>query len=110
MCRAFISAAVVVVLSALAAPAALAADPDAPPGSPPHWLPGEAWVSNHWLPYDERRLHRLLGVRRIDVWRQLRDDRHNLAELARRRGWRPRRLAGALVSPWRGKVSAARLA
>ena len=28
-------------------------DPDAPPDSPPHWLPGEAWVSNHWLPYDE---------------------------------------------------------
>ena len=43
---------------ALALPAAASAagvpDPDAPPDSPPHWLPGEAWVSNHWLPYDER--------------------------------------------------------
>jgi Tol biopolymer transport system component len=66
-------------------------------------------VSNHWLPYDETRLYRLLGIRRSDVWQQLRDDRHNLAELARRHGWGAQRLAGALVAPWRGKVSGERL-
>jgi Tol biopolymer transport system component len=92
--------------------AALAAgvpDPDAPPDSPPHWLPGEAWVSNHWLPYDETRLYRLLEIKRSAVWQQLRDDRHNLAQLARSHGWSAQRLASALVSPWRGHVSAARL-
>ena len=98
---------------ALALPAsALAAgvpDPDAPPDSPPHWLPGEAWVSNHWLPYDETRLYRLLEIKRSDVWQQLRDDRHNVAQLARRHGWSAQRLAGALVAPWRGKVPASRL-
>ena len=100
------------VLVSTGPPAALAAgvpDPDAPPDSPPHWLPGEAWVSNHWLPYDETRLYRLLGIKRSAVWQQLRDDRHNLAQLARSHGWSTRRLATALVSPWRGKVSAARL-
>ena len=90
-------------------PAAGAVDSEAPPGSPPHWLPGEAWVSNHWLPYDERRLYRLLHIRRSDVWLQLRDDRHDLAQLARRRGWSAGRLAAALVSPWRNDVDPARL-
>ncbi|MDP9293388.1 MAG: hypothetical protein M3O90_03015, partial [Actinomycetota bacterium] len=28
-------------------------DSDAPPGAPPHWLPNEPWVMQHWLPYDE---------------------------------------------------------
>ena len=103
----------VLAFAALALPAAASAagvaDPDAPPDSPPHWLPGEAWVSNHWLPYDETRLYGLLKIKRSDVWQQLRDDRHNLAELARRHGWRAPRLAAALVAPWRGRVSAARL-
>ena len=102
-----------VTLIALAAPSAVLAagvpDPDAPPDSAPHWLPGEAWVSNHWLPYDETRLYSLLGIKRSDVWRQLRDDRHNLAELARRHGWAAHRLARALVAPWRGKVNDERL-
>jgi Tol biopolymer transport system component len=100
-----------VLLLALPASAIAAGvpDPDAPPDSPPHWLPGEAWVSNHWLPYDETRLYRLLRIKRSDVWQQLRDDRHNLAQLGRRRGWRPNRLAATLVAPWRSKVPSARL-
>ena len=103
----------IVALLALALPSSAAGagapDPDAPPDSPPHWLPDEAWVSNHWLPYDETRLYRLLGVKRSAVWQQLRDDRHNLGQLARRRGWSPKRLAAALVAPWRGRTPAARL-
>ena len=27
-------------------------DSEAPPGAPPHWLPNETWVMQHWLPYD----------------------------------------------------------
>jgi Tol biopolymer transport system component len=92
-----------------AAPAKAAASFDslAPPNAPPHWLPPEDWVYNHWLPYDERHLYALLGVTRGDIWRQLRDDHHNLAELARAHGWPdPAKLARALVDPRRGEVSA----
>src|SRR3954451_24601885 len=83
----------------------------APPGAPAHWLPPEDWVYNHWLPYDEGRLYALLGVTRGDVWRQLRDDHHTLAELAKAHGWpSPESLAAALVAPRRGRVPAATLA
>jgi len=86
-------------------------DTEAPTTAPAHWLPPEDWVYNHWLPYDEGRLHELLGVTRGAIWRQLRDDRHNLAQLAARHGWPdPAKLAGALVAPREGQVSAATLA
>ena len=82
----------------------------APVGAPAHWLPPEDWVYDHWLPYDEGRLYALLKVTRGDIWRQLRDDHHNLAELARAHGWPdPAALAAALVAPRRGQVSAAML-
>jgi Tol biopolymer transport system component len=87
---------VTVLLVLIAAPAAALGhtgpghpgDSDAPPGAPPHWIPGEDWVAYHWLPYDEARLHALLGTTRTGLWRFLRDDRHTLGQLARRRGFR----------------------
>ena len=92
-----------------AAAAAKSNDSLAPPDAPPHWLPPEAWVYNHWLPYDEGRLYALLHITREQLWQQLRDDHRNVAQLAARHGWRdPGRLADALVAPWRGHVSAAR--
>lgn len=81
------------------------ADPDAPAGAPPHWLPWEPWVLDHWLPYDERRLLALLRIDRRTLWLRLRDDREPLAVLARERGWSAARLARALV-PRRGHDSA----
>ena len=87
-----------------AKPQTVSLDSDAPPGSPPHWLPGERWVMQHWLPYDERRLYSLLGVDRGAIWRMLRDDTRNLAQLAQDRGWEPAALARELVAPWRGKL------
>jgi Tol biopolymer transport system component/plastocyanin len=103
------------ILAALALlPAAAAAksnDSLAPPDAPPHWLPPEAWVYNHWIPYDEGRLYALLHITREQLWQQLRDDHRNIAQLAARHGWRdPGRLADALVASWRGRVTAARLA
>src|SRR3954468_10209169 len=103
--------------SAGAAPAAGAraivthsADSGAPAHAPAHWLPPEAWVYNHWLPYDETRLYRLLGITRVGLWEQLRDDRRTLAQLAGRHGWPDaRRLAAALVAPEAGRVGPARL-
>jgi Tol biopolymer transport system component len=93
------------------AAAAKSNDSLAPLDAPPHWLPPEAWVYNHWIPYDEGRLYRLLHINRDQLWLQLRDDHRNVAQLAARHGWRdPNRLAVALVAPWRGHVGAARLA
>ena len=58
----------------------------------------------HWIPYDEERLHELLGVDREAIARQLRDDTHTIAELAESRGWVPAELAAELVAPWRGQL------
>lgn len=86
-------------------------DSEAPVRAPAHWLPPEDWVYNHWLPYDEGRLHSLRGVTRGDIWRQLRDDRHNLAQLAAAHGWpEPGKLAAALVAPRAADVTPAVLA
>jgi Tol biopolymer transport system component len=79
-------------------------DSEAPPGAPPHWLPNENWVMQHWLPYDETRLYSLLGIDRGDVWRWLRDDTRTLAGLAQLHGWEPAALARELVAPWRGHL------
>ncbi|MDQ3741969.1 MAG: hypothetical protein M3389_13605 [Actinomycetota bacterium] len=77
-------------------------DSDAPKGAPPHWIPSEEWVMQHWLPFDEDRLLRLLGITRAELWRHLRDDRRTLSTLAARHGWpQPKRLAAALVAPRR---------
>lgn len=92
--------ALAVVLCCAATVHAKSTDSEAPRDAPAHWLAPEAWIYNHWLPYDEERLHELLRVDRGDIWRQLRDDRRTLAELARRRGWRdPAKLAAALIRP-----------
>src|SRR3954454_6407032 len=85
------------------------ADSDAPANAPAHWLPPEAWVYNHWLPYDETRLYALLGITRVGLWEQLRDDHRTLAQLAARHGWSdPRKLAAALVAPDAAKAGAPR--
>jgi Tol biopolymer transport system component len=88
-----------------AKPQSVSLDSEAPPGSPPHWLPNETWVMQHWLPYDETRLHEVLGVTRGDIWRWLRDDTRNLAGLAALHGYPdPHVLARELVAPWQGRL------
>lgn len=89
-------------------PAASGHDPGAPPGAPHSWLPPDAWVLEHWLPYDETRLYRLVGTSREEVRRVLSDDHTPLSVLAERRGMSARTLARRLVEPWRGRVSRAR--
>src|SRR4051812_769414 len=96
------------VFALMAAPAraqqTTSLDSEAPPGSPPHWLPNETWVMQHWLPYDETRLYSLMNVTRGDIWRWLRDDTRNLAGLAALHGWKAEDLARELVAPWHGKL------
>jgi Tol biopolymer transport system component len=71
----------------------------APPDAPAHWLPPEPWVYNHWLPYDEDRLYRVLHITRDGLWEQLRDDHRTLAQLAARHGYPSARvLAAKLVA------------
>ncbi len=104
------AAALALCLPVGAAQAQAPRSPDslAPPDAPAHWLPPEPWVYNHWLPYDEERLHRLLRITRADLWQQVRDDRRTVAQLAARRGWNdPRALAAALIAPRRAAVGSA---
>ena len=89
--RASVALLTLAVLALLpAAAVAKSNDSLAPPDAPPHWLPPEAWVYNHWIPYDEGRLYRLLHITRDRLWLQLRDDHRNVAQLAARRGWATR--------------------
>jgi Tol biopolymer transport system component len=81
------------------APAAHAADPDAPKGAPDSWLPDEQWVNLLWLPYDEQRLYDQLKLSRGEVFRWVRIDATNtLAALGRRRGLSVKTLARRLVA------------
>lgn len=84
------------------------ADPLAPPGAEPDWLPKEEWVQEHWIPYEQDRLARLLRTDITGLREWMRGDRP-LAGLVRRRGLVPSRLAWRLVEPWRGRVSRRKL-
>jgi len=88
----------VIASGAVAAPAG-AADSDAPPGSPPNWLPNEPWVNELWLPFDEERLPAALGMTRGKVFSWIRNDgSHTLAQLAARKSIKVDALAARLVA------------
>jgi lambda repressor-like predicted transcriptional regulator len=89
---------------------ALAHDSLAPPEAPHQWLPDEPWVKEHRIPFDERRLDRVLDLRGGELEAYLFDDHHTLAALAERRGISVDALADYLVAPWTGRVSEGRMA
>ena len=103
-----LGAAVVAATLAAAAPAS-AQDSLAPPGSKRTWLPKEAWVLNHWLPYDEGRLFRYLGMSRQDIRVYFQGPKLQrvppLAVVARRRGYTVSGLARRLVASWHPRVT-----
>jgi hypothetical protein len=78
---------------------ALGADPDAPAGAPPTWLPSAEWVMERWLPFDESRLYAALGVGVNRVYHYLLNPAHSLNALARSRGVDVRDLAQRVVGP-----------
>lgn len=91
--------AILIVIASSAAAPALAADSDAPPGSPPNWLPNERWVNELWLPFDEERLPAVLGMTRGEVFSWIRNDgSHTLAQLAARKHVKVDALAARLVA------------
>ena len=63
----------------------------------------------HRIPFDERRLRRVLDLRAGELEAYLLDDHHTLAALAAHRGLRVDALADYLVAPWTGRVSARRI-
>jgi hypothetical protein len=88
--------------------AAQARDSDAPPGAPDTWLPDEAWVGEHWIPYDERDLYRVLKIDQAGLVGWLSGERHNLAGLARARGMTPGAAVDAIMRPQRRRLPASR--
>ncbi len=66
---------------------AMRPDSDAPAGAKAHWLPKDAWVMQHFLPFDEARLYALLGVTRKDVRKHLKTHGNTLAQLAAQHGF-----------------------
>ncbi|HEX2086097.1 MAG TPA: hypothetical protein VHF89_10475 [Solirubrobacteraceae bacterium] len=99
----------VLCLLAAASPAGAAERPDsdAPPGAPPAWLPAEEWVMERWLPFEEARLHEVLGVDRTEAYFFLRDGDRTLHDLARLRGVPVEGLGERLLAPRRAHVGAA---
>jgi hypothetical protein len=85
-------------------------DSEAPPAAPHSWLPEVPWVMQHWVPFDEARLHSALGVDNLTLERWLRNDHHTIAELARARtGVGVPELTENLIEPWKGRVDLAQL-
>ena len=95
-------------VQAPAKPQTTSLDSDAPPGAPPHWLPGEPWVMQHWLPYDERRLYRCSASTAASSGAGCATTRAPSPSSRRQRGWEPEALARELVAPWRGRAARAR--
>lgn len=98
-----------VAVTAVTAVPAAAHDANSPPDAGHNWLPREGWVFQHWVPYDEDRLLRELGVDRARLWCWLAADHRTLAGLAQDQGRDWRRVAATLERPWRTRVSSARL-
>jgi hypothetical protein len=89
---------------------AIGRDPHAPAGASDNWLPCDAWVMFHWLPYDEGRLYSLLRMSRTSVRAWLRDDNHHtLGQLFARRGLTVQRAARSLVAPFSRRTTPVRL-
>jgi hypothetical protein len=84
---------------------ASAQDPLAPAGAAADWLPSEPWVMRHWLPYRERDLAQLLGVRDRSSF-PIGDTRPLAAALRARRVTVTQAVA-RLLKPWRSRVSSA---
>jgi hypothetical protein len=87
---------------------AQARDSDAPPGASDTWLPNEAWVGEHWMPYDERDLYRVLEIDPAGLIEWLSGERKNLSDLARSRGMTPRAAVDAIMRPQRDRLPASR--
>jgi len=62
-------------------------DSNAPEGAKAHWLPKDAWVMQHFLPFDEARLYALLHITRKDLRKHLKTHGNTIAQLAASHGY-----------------------
>jgi hypothetical protein len=85
---------------------ASAADPDAPPGATPDWLPSVEWVMQRWTPFDEMRLFAELHVTETQTFVWLDSGRGSLADLTRKKRHNPQQLSAALSTQWRPPAGA----
>lgn len=90
------------VLLAVAPTIALAGpvrpDSDAPAGANASWLPAEDWVMERWVPFDETRLNRIVGMPSNDIAAQMDRTGETLEQLAAGRGVPTQRLAERLLA------------
>lgn len=85
----------------------IAKDSHAPPEASERWLPCESWVQYHWIPYNEKHLYALTGIKRSEFRRWIREDHINtLGGLVKRKGKDPDEIVEKLMHQWHGKVSA----
>ncbi len=107
--RGFLALVAVSACSLVLTSQTLAADSLAPPGAKRDWLPQEAWVMEHWLPYDEQQLFSTLGVSVTQVRAYFGGSKHpqvpTLAALAQSHGLDVAGLARRLLASWRPRVS-----
>ena len=91
---------IVLLLTAVLASSAGAADTHAPKGARLDWLPTDEWVMSAWLPFDEARLDTVVKTDHAELVTWL-DDHRTLLQLARAHGSRESAssLAHRLVAP-----------
>jgi hypothetical protein len=95
----------------LAAAPAVARDSHAPDGARDRWLPCESWVMYHWIPFDQKRLWAITGIKKHEFRHWIADDdNHSLGMLIERHGHDPDEVTAQLMEQWRGKVSLQKLA
>jgi hypothetical protein len=110
--RSGVAALLAAALCLAAAVPAQSHDSMAPAGAKHAWLPADDdWVMQHWVPFDEARLHDALDIDNRGLERWLRNDHHSIAQLAeRRKGLTADALTDYLIEPWKGNVGDHQLA
>jgi hypothetical protein len=83
------------------------ADPGAPPGAGPTWLPSVDWVMDRWVPFNEDDLARALGFQTPYLAERVMGDHTTLTQIAHRQHRSVKAVEAALMRPWAGRATPA---